>query len=186
MMAFQAFNQQQQMQQMMNQQFYQQFYYQYLQFCQINNLNPNNYNSYNFFFQQKFGGNIPQPKPQPQIKHDNDNNDFYIHDDEKEVKPKSEKDLYIGNNININPQNINITFNLITRIDSIEITGDRRMMIPDLIQKLFDIIRVPYSNLKKFAFFYSGIRLDPSSQNNISSIFGGESEVNIIVIEESD
>ena len=194
-MAFQGF-QQQQMQQMM----YRQLYFQYLQFCQFKNLNPNQYNSFALFYQQNFGGIIPQPQNQPQPHYQpppqpkpktqppikDDDEDFYVHDDDnlKENKPKTEKDLYLGNNLNKLNKEIIITFDLITRIDSIEVRIDKNMMLSSLIQELFKKINVSYSKLDKFAFFYSGTKLNPHSKENITSKFGALSEVNIVVIEE--
>ena len=195
-MAFQGF-QQQQMQQMM----YQQLYLQYLQFCQFKNLNPNHQNSFTLFYQQNLGIMIPQPQPQyqhqpqppqPKPKHKtqppikDEDNEIYIKDDEnlKVIKPKTEKDLYFGNNQNKLNQEIIITFDLITRIDSIEVKVDKNIMLSALIQELFKKINVSYSNLDNFAFFYSGIKLNPHSKENILSKFGPSLEVNIVVIEE--
>ena len=181
---------------------HQQLYLQYIQFCRTNNLNPNNQNFFNPFYQQIIMVNHPQHQTQPpnnffnnNIKNYNNNNininnndDFYIHDDNnlQENKPKTEGDLYLGNKENKLLNEIRITFNLITRIDSIKLTVSKGLMLPDVIQKLFNAIRVHNSKLNKFAFFYSGNRLNPLSKTTISSIFGPVSQANVIVIEESN
>ena len=123
-------------------------------------------------------------KNQPPIK--DEDNEIYINDDEnlKVIKPKTEKDLYFGNNQNKLNQEIIITFDLITRIDIIEVKVDKNIMLSALIQELFKKINVSYSKLDKFAFFHSGIKLNPRSKENITSKFGALSEVNIVVIEE--
>jgi hypothetical protein len=138
-----------------------------------NNINNNNNNNINY---NNNNNNI------------NNNDDFYIHDDNnlQENKPKTEGDLYLGNKENKLLNEIRITFNLITRIDSIKLTVSKGLMLPDVIQKLFNAIRVHNSKLNKFAFFYSGNRLNPLSKTAISSIFGPVSQANVIVIEESN
>jgi hypothetical protein len=138
-----------------------------------NNINNNNNNNINY---NNNNNNI------------NNNDDFYIHDDNnlQENKPKTEGDLYLGNKENKLLNEIRITFNLITRIDSIKLTVSKGLMLPDVIQKLFNAIRVHNSKLNKFAFFYSGNRLNPLSETTISSIFGPVSQANVIVIEESN
>ena len=139
----------------------------------INNINNNNNNNINY-----------------NNNNNNINNDkyFYINDynNLQENKPKTEGDLYFGNKENKLLNEIHITFNLITRIDSIKLTVSKGLMLLDVIQKLFNAIRVHNSKLNKFAFFYSGNRLDPLSKTAISSIFGPVSQANVIVIEESN
>ena len=193
---------------------HQQLYLQYIQFCRTNNLNPNNQNFFTLFYQQIIMVNHPQHQTQSpnnvfnnniknnninnnnnnNINYNNNNNNinndkyFYFHDDNnlQEKKPKTEGDLYFGNKENKLLNEIHITFNLITRIDSIKLTVSKGLMLLDVIQKLFNAIRVHNSKLNKFAFFYSGNRLDPSSKTAISSIFGPVSQANVIVIEESN
>ena len=193
---------------------HQQLYLQYIQFCLTNNLNPNNQNFFTLFYQQIIMVNHPQHQTQSpnnvfnnniknnninnnnnnNINYNNNNNNinndkyFYFHDDNnlQEKKPKTEGDLYFGNKENKLLNEIHITFNLITRIDSIKLTVSKGLMLLDVIQKLFNAIRVHNSKLNKFAFFYSGNRLDPSSKTAISSIFGPVSQANVIVIEESN
>ena len=150
----------------------------------INNniFNNNNHNIYNN------NNNINNNIYNNNNNNKNNNDDFYIHDDNnlQENKPKTEGDIYLGDRQNKLSNEIDITFNLITRIDSIKLTVSKGLMFPDVIQKLFNAIRVHNSKLNKFAFFYSGKRLNPLSKNSISSILGAVKEANIIVIEESN
>ena len=181
-MAFQAFLNQYHI----NPMIHQQLYFQYIQFCRTNNLNPNNQNFFNLFYHQII---IYSNNNYNNNNNNNNNNKyFYFHNDNnlQEKKPKTEGDLYFGNKENKLLNEIHITFNLITRIDSIKLTVSKGLMLPDVIQKLFNVIRVHNSKLNKFAFFYSGNRLDPLSKTAISSIFGPVSQANVIVIEESN
>ena len=181
-MAFQAFLNQYHI----NPMIHQQLYFQYIQFCRTNNLNPNNQNFFNLFYHQII---IYSNNNHNNNNNNNNNNKyFYFHNDNnlQEKKPKTEGDLYFGNKENKLLNEIHITFNLITRIDSIKLTVSKGLMLLDVIQKLFNAIRVHNSKLNKFAFFYSGNRLDPLSKTAISSIFGPVSQANVIVIEESN
>jgi len=181
-MAFQAFLNQYHI----NPMIHQQLYFQYIQFCRTNNLNPNNQNFFNLFYHQII---IYSNNNYNNNNNNNNNNKyFYFHNDNnlQEKKPKTEGDLYFGNKENKLLNEIHITFNLITRIDSIKLTVSKGLMLLDVIQKLFNAIRVHNSKLNKFAFFYSGNRLDPLSKTAISSIFGPVSQANVIVIEESN
>ena len=181
-MAFQAFLNQYHI----NPMIHQQLYFQYIQFCRTNNLNPNNQNFFNLFYHQII---IYSNNNYNNNNNNNNNNKyFYFHNDNnlQEKKPKTEGDLYFGNKENKLLNEIHITFNLITRIDSIKLTVSKGLMLLDVIQKLFNAIRVHNSKLNKFAFFYSGNRLNPLSKTTISSIFGPVSQANVIVIEESN